>query len=130
MTAVAVFHKNPVSARLRLLRFAGGGLLGPDDPPRGSEAGAVGEIAAPHPGALAAALSAAFGVPGAAFRPLAPELLRIGGVPVFAVECTAFDPPPEVAAAAGGAWIDFTAVRGLAPSDREVARALYARVVG
>lgn len=129
MPAVAVFHKNPLSARLRLLRFAGGGLLGPDAPPQG-ETAAAGEAATPHPGGLAAAVAAALGVPGGSFRPLAPALFSLGGEPVFALECTAFDPPPEVAAAAGGAWIDFTAVRGLPPADQAVARALYARVVG
>lgn len=130
MPAVAVFHKNPVSARLRLLRFAGGGLLGPDAPPRGEAAATGEEAAAPHPGALAAAVAAALGVPGESFRALAPALFSLGGEPVFALECTAFDPPQAVAAAAGGAWIDFTAVRGLAPGDQAVARALYARVVG
>ena len=62
MTAVVVFHRNPMSARLRLLRFAGGGLIGPHRPN-----GPVSEVSPEgvvptHPGETCAKLGEVLGL--------------------------------------------------------------------
>lgn len=128
MTAVVVFHKNPLSARLRLLRFADGGLIGPDRPQGTAREHPPEGVVPTHPGDTCARLATAFGQAPAAFKCHAPALVWLGDAPVFAVECTAFDPP--AALASRGDWIEFPQVRGLGPDDRTAARALYGRVVG
>lgn len=131
MARALVFHKNPISARLRLLRFADGGLIGPDPLPPGTAAADAPDAAvSPLPGPLAADLGRAFAVPAEAFSPLVPVLAWAGDVPVFAVECVAPEPPADLAAKAGGGWIDFLAVRTLPDFDRAAAHALYARLIG
>lgn len=128
MTAVVVFHKNPLSARLRLLRFSGGGLIGPERPPGAASEAPPEGVVPTHPGDTCTKLAAAFGQAAAAFKCHAPALVWVGETPVFAVECTAFDPP--AALTAQGDWIEFPQVRGLGPDDRTAARVLYGRVVG
>ena len=131
MTAVVVFHKNPLSARLRLLRFADGGLIGPDRPEgRASEESPDGAVPAPHPGDTCTRLAALWGVAAGALACRAPALMWLGDAPVFAIECADREPSAELAAAAGGAWIEFPQVRRLGPDDQTAARLLYGRTVG
>ncbi len=128
MAAAVVFHKNPFSARLRLLRFADGGLIGPERPPGAASEEPPEGVVPAHPGDTCARLAAAFGQGAAGFKCHAPALVWVGDVAVFAVECTAFDPPGVLATQ--GEWIEFPQVRGLGSDDRTAARVLYARVVG
>ena len=128
MIAVVVFHKNPLSARLRLLRFTDGGLIGPDRPDGPVSEETPEGVVPTHPGETCVRLAVAFGQAPAAFKCHAPALVWFGDAPVFAVECTAFDPPEALAAK--GDWIEFPEVRSLGPDDRTAARALYGRVMG
>jgi len=131
MTTAVIFHKNPISARLRVLRFTNGGLFGPVRPQNISNLGqAVDTSPAPHPAAVVAELEALLSLDAEYLKPMAQPLLWLGELPVFGVECTTHEPSEALADAANADWIDFTAVRTLPLRDQDAARVLYTRMVG
>jgi len=127
--AALLFHKNPISARLRLLKFSDGGVIGPERP-TGTGVVALQDQPTPHPGALVSALRDQFDIAASDLQAHASPVHWMDDVAIFAVECTATEPPQTLAEKLGGEWVDFTAVRTFASDDQNAARNLYTHVIG
>jgi len=134
---IILYHKHPTSARTRFLRLAHGGVCGPAPLPEGaslvSEGIPAGALAW-HPAAVVGAAERSLGLPGgsleadAGFRALieAPH----GPVEVLLAHFTAMDPPFEAVETIGGAFIQLTQARGMAPVELALLRRAYEAILG
>lgn len=137
-THLILYHKQSTSARTRFLRFAHGGVCGPEalpvdaavaDPADGSA-----DRVLTHPGMLLRATETTLKLARGSLASDAGFHCRVSsgadGSDVYLAHFTSIDPPFEAADAAGAAFIDLTQARGLPPTELALLRLAYEHVLG
>jgi len=136
MPRLIMYHKQSTSARTRFLRLAYGGVCGFEPLPKLSELAAEDPPTkvATHPAALVRDAEQRLGLPAGGLELESGFRCRVDSAgeatQVFLARFTAIDPPFEVAAAQGGAFIDLTQARGLPPVELQLLRRAYEAILG
>jgi hypothetical protein len=137
-THLILYHKQSTSARTRFLRFAHGGVCGPEALPADSTvddpSGGIAATLLTHPGMLLRAAETSLNLVRGSLASDAGFHCRVSSGAdsgdVYLAHFTSIDPPFDSAEAAGAAFIDLTQARGLAPAELALLRLAYEHVLG
>jgi len=128
---VILYHKQNTSARTRFMRFAHGGVCGPEPLPRLAQLleHKSGSKLLTHPAALISDMHKHLGLADGELEVDSEFHAKVdvagGPIQMFLVRIKTIDPPFDKAHAQNAEFIELTEARGMAPAELELLRKAY-----